>query len=75
MRVLITLISSIALAALFAGCGGSQKEDTTPAANEAAPAEGEGEAGAEGEGAEGAEGEMPQEEAAPSEEPSGAGGW
>jgi hypothetical protein len=73
MRVLIALISSIALAALFAACGGGQKEDTTPAANEAAPAEGEGEPGAD---AEGGEGEAPQEEAAPSEEPpAGGGGW
>jgi hypothetical protein len=75
MRVLISLVSTIALAALFAGCGGSKQEDTTPAANEAAPAEGEG---AEAEGAEGEapdEGDAPQEEAAPSEEPSGAGGW
>lgn len=69
MRVLVSTLLTLGLAAMLSGCGGSKQEDTTPASNENAPAEGE-------EGAEGGEaagGEQPAEEQ-PKEE-QGGGGW
>ncbi len=41
MRVLASIVLSIGLAAAVSACGGSKKEDTTPAANTAPAAEGE----------------------------------
>jgi hypothetical protein len=74
MRLLIHAILSVGLAAALAGCGGSKKEDATPASNEAAPpaeegapAEGEAQPGAEGPGQEGQAQEPKKEE--------GGGGW
>jgi hypothetical protein len=78
MRLVISTISTLGLAALLMACGGSQKEDTTPASTEAAPAEGEESAPAE-EGAPAGdqdEDQAPAEEgAAGGEEQPAGGGW
>ncbi len=79
MRLLISLASTIGLAAVLMACGGSSKqEETTPATGEeAAPATEQEGAQPEGEaGSEGGEAEQPP---APSEDqaekPAGGGGW
>lgn len=79
MRLIVSAISTLGLAALLLACGGGQKEDTMPASTEAAPAEGEEAAPAE-EGA--AAGDQDEDQQAPAEEgaaggdeqPAG-GGW
>jgi hypothetical protein len=78
MRLVVSLVSTIGLAALLIGCGGSSKpEETTPAATgeEAGPPEETEGAQPEGEsGSEGGEAEQPPEQAEQPEQPS-SGGW
>jgi hypothetical protein len=78
MRLLVNLASTIGLALVLSACGGSKKEDTTPAANESAPPAAE--EGAAGGGEEGAapaegEGEQPPKEEGQKSQDQGGGGW
>lgn len=70
MRLIVSTLSTLGLAGLLLACGGGQKEDTTPASTEAAPAEGEEAAPAE-EGA--PAGDQDEDQQAPAEEGAASG--